>query len=335
VQHHLTREGDKGMDYRITATLGPGSSSESVWQAMVSAGAGEFRLNTSHLSLEELQGWVDRAGVFSESSGLSLVLDLQGGKWRLGQFAPFSLEAGQWVTLEYAQSTREPEVLPVPHLDFFQAAPTSGREIVLNDAKVVLARETSDERTMGARVVLGGEISPRKGITYAACGFRTEELGEKDRAILEMTRTLPFIRYALSYVKDAEEMARYRHAFGNEARLIAKLEREPALEDAQGIALCAEELWLCRGDLGAEMGLTRMAGAIHRFTRQVPGLPVPVVLAGQVLEHMVKSPVPTRSEVCCIHDALVQGYQGLVLSDETAVGEHPVEACLTAALFRG
>ncbi|HNY63999.1 MAG TPA: pyruvate kinase [Deltaproteobacteria bacterium] len=323
------------MDYRIIATIGPGSSRESVWGDMVSAGAGGFRLNTSHLTLEELDGWVRRAGAFLGPTGLPLVLDLQGGKWRLGEFPHVSLEPGRTVTLAYGRSASEPDVLPVPHLDFFQAAPASGREIVLNDAKVVLLRETCAERAITARVVQGGELSPRKGITFASCGYRIEDLGGKDRAILERTRGAAFVRYAVSYVKDAEEMARYRRAFGKGAHLIAKLERETALADAHGIASSADEMWLCRGDLGAEMGLVRMAEAIHRFTGQVPGLPVPVTLAGQVLEHMVKSPVPTRSEVCCIHDALVRGYRGLVLSDETAVGDHPVEACRAAAMFRG
>lgn len=325
------------MDYRITATLGPGSVREEIWEAMVSAGADGFRLNTSHLSLGELRGWVGRVGKFISSfgPGLSLVLDLQGSKWRLGEFPPFTLEPGKKVTLKHARSTRLPGVLPVPHADFFRAAPFSGREIVLNDARAVLARETVGPGFVEARVVSGGEILPRKGVTYASCGVRAEEPGEKDRAIIEKTGGLPFVRYAVSYVKDAWEMSRYREVFGPSVFLIAKLERGEALADARGIALHAQELWLCRGDLGAELGLSGMARVSCSFSAGVAGLPVPVMLAGQVLEHMVASPTPTRSEVCCIHDALAQGYGGVVLSDETAVGRHPVEACRTAALFRG
>jgi pyruvate kinase len=327
----------QGMDYCITATLGPGSHLENVWEALVSAGATGFRLNTSHLTLKELKAWIARVGAFigSDRPDLSLVLDLQGGKWRLGEFHPFRLEPGRFVTLKYARCTGMPDVLPVPHQDFFRAAAASGREIVLNDAKAILVREAAGTATIRTRVVQGGEISPRKGITYASCGFRAEELGDKDRAILEGTREIPFIRYALSYVKDALEMSRYCEVFGPDAYLIAKLERESAIEDVRGIAHLAAELWLCRGDLGAEMGLKGMAQAVSSFSDMVEGLPVPVLLAGQVLEHMVDSPVPTRSEVCCIHDALVKGYQGVVLSDETAVGRYPLEACRAASLFRG
>lgn len=325
------------MDYRITATLGPGSAREEIWKAMVCAGADGFRLNTSHLSLGELLGWVKRVAKFisSSSPGLSLVLDLQAGKWRLGEFPPFTLEPGKKVRLKLARSTRLPDVLPVPHADFFKAAPFSGREIILNDAKVVLAREKAGPGFVEARVVAGGEILPRKGVTHASCGFRVEGPGEKDRAVFEKTRGLPFVRYAVSYVKDAREMSRYREVFGPAAWLIAKLEREGALAEARGIALHVQELWLCRGDLGAEMGLPGMARAARSFSEGVAGMPVSVMLAGQVLEHMVASPAPTRSEVCCIHDALAQGYGGVVLSDETAVGRHPVEACRAASLFRG
>lgn len=143
------------------------------------------------------------------------------------------------------------------------------------------------------------------------------------------------VRYALSYVKDAAEMANYRRVLGESSHLIAKLERATALEDADGIAKMADELWLCRGDLGAEMGSRAMAEAVHAFSKKVASLPVPVLLAGQVLEHMTESLPPTRSELCYLYDALKAGFRGVVLSDETAIGRYPVEACRTAALFLG
>jgi len=130
------------------------------------------------------------------------------------------------------------------------------------------------------------------------------------------------------------EMSRYRKTIGDRTYLIAKLERETAVEDAAGISRFSDELWLCRGDLGAEMGLKAMAGAVYRFSNRLAELPVPVLLAGQVLEHMTVSPVPTRAEVCSLHDALERGYRGVVLSDETAVGEYLIESCSAAAMFK-
>jgi pyruvate kinase len=112
-------------------------------------------------------------------------------------------------------------------------------------------------------------------------------------------------------------MAQYRARFGPTAYLIAKLERPAAVAEARPIAGIADELWLCRGDLGAEVGLPAMAAATAGFSRQVAALPIPALLAGQVLEHLTAQPTPTRSEVCHLYDALQAGYGGVVLSDET------------------
>ena len=192
----------------------------------------------------------------------------------------------------------------------------------------------SGRKSLRARVIAGGEISARKGITFAASNYRQEELSDKDRAILDQTRHLPFVRYAISYIRDALEMRKYRAHFGDAAYLIAKVERQPAVDEARHIAAVADELWLCRGDLGAELGLRSMAEAAQRFSNSIGDLPIPVLLAGQVLEHMIEHPAPTRSEVCTLYEALLKGYRGFVLSDEAAIGRYPIESCRTAALFR-
>ncbi len=326
----------QGMDYQIVATLGPSSDSEPMWLAMLAAGATAFRLNTSHLSLPQLQRWLDRLGPFlaGRTPGVPLILDLQGSKWRLGQFPAFDLAKGQRVMLVCAESADRPDVLPVPHPDFFRAASVSSSRIVLNDAKLELALESQGADAILARVTVGGEILPRKGITYTASAYRHESLSEMDRKVLAGTRHLEGVRYALSYVKDAAEMKSYRAEIGAAAYLIAKLERQPAVDESGEIARKADETWLCRGDLGAELGMKAMAEAVYRFSEGIGRLRVPVLLAGQVLEHTVEHPVPTRAEVCELFGALRRGYGGFVLSDETAVGHDPVGSCRTAALFR-
>ena len=323
--------------YEIVATLGPSSNTTTIWQGMHAAGATAFRLNTSHLSLPQLQHWLDQLDPFlmAVNPQLPLVLDLQGSKWRLGDFNACVLKPGQHVELVCAASADRPNVLPVPHPDFFQAADVSSDEIVLNDAKIRLVRESIGPDTLRAKVLSGGELSARKGITYTASEYRQEALNDKDRMIVAETRHLPFVRYAISYVKDAAEMSRYRAHFGRSAYLVAKLERQPAVGEARPIAEVADELWLCRGDLGAELGIQSMAETVQRFSNEIGDLPVPVLMAGQVLEHMTEHPTPTRSEVCYLYDALLKGYHGFVLSDEAAIGRYPIESCRTAALFRG
>lgn len=325
------------MDYHVIATLGPKSDSERAWQAMVAAGATGFRLNTSHLSLPQLASWIEKLDAFlaTRDAAPPLVLDLQGSKWRVGRFSRRELVRGQRLRLVCAASAHEPGVIPVPHPDFFRAASVSSGEIVLDDAKLRLAVEKQEADALYARVLEGGVFLARKGITYAESTYRHESLGENDRAVLDSTRQRPGVRYAVSYVKDAVEMAHYRAQIGTSAHLIAKLERRPALEAAAEIAKSADELWLCRGDLGAELGARAMAEAAHQFSATVRAMPVPVLLAGQVFEHMTEHAAPTRAEVCGAYDALGMGYRGFVLSDETAIGRDPVASCRAAAVFRG
>lgn len=322
--------------YDVIATLGPASAQAEIWQSMLDGGATAFRLNTSHLSLDQLEIWLQALRPFlsRQENPIPLTLDLQGSKWRLGEFTPFELAAGQQIELVHARTAEVSQTLPVPHADFFRAAPHSSGEITLNDAKIRLRLETTHADKILARVLLGGPITSHKGITFTASEYRTEALSDKDQAIYSLAREMEQVSFALSYVKDAAEMARYRALFGPEARLIAKLERGPAMQEAMQIAASANTLWVCRGDLGAELGLPAMAAAVARFTEQARSLPVPAIMAGQVLEHMTTSPTPTRSEVCYLHDCLSAGYQGFVLSDETAIGRYPIESCRTASLFK-
>lgn len=324
------------MKYEIVATLGPSSQAETVWREMLAAGVTAFRLNTSHLALDQIPGWLDGISRFAAASGVNLpvVLDLQGSKWRLGKFFPAALAGGQVVELILAESSDRLNVLPVPHADFFQAAAASSGEIVLSDARLRLQIEAQSDGRLTARVTQGGEIAPNKGITLASSKFRKEALSEKDQAIVRLTEGLDSIQYALSYVKDAAEMRRYRKLFHPRTHLIAKLERREAVEEAGQMVDTADALWLCRGDLGAELGMAAMAKSVYRFAELPGSLPLPVLMAGQVLEHMTGRPTPTRSEVCYLYDTLMKGYRGFVLSDETAIGRHPVQSCQTAALFK-
>jgi len=323
------------VNYALVATLGPATSGPDAWQRLLDAGATSFRLNTSHLTLSELERWMDALLSFRSSGGAyrSLILDLQGSKWRLGSFTAEALAEGDELTLVCEPDSRKRGVLPVPHEDFFRAS-YAGGSIALNDARVHAEIVRVGDLSVTARVTRGGEISAGKGITLPAADYRSERLLPKDLQIHERTRNLEGIEYAVSYVRDAQEMARYRKLLGTGRPLIAKLERPQAMIEADAVATHADAVWVCRGDLGAELGLTEMAAAVSRFSRDMGRIRVPVYMAGQLLEHMTHSPQPTRSEVCHLYDLLVSGYLGFVLSDETAVGGYAAESCAAAAAFR-
>ncbi|NBF40113.1 MAG: hypothetical protein GVY14_06820, partial [Spirochaetes bacterium] len=289
--------------YEIVATLGPATASPDSWRALVEAGATSFRLNTSHLDVDELSGWLERLAAFSTAMGAAVpvVLDLQGSKWRLGRVADRHLGAGEVVVLargDGGDATPAPAggsrgrgtelVLPVPHEDFFTAAARSDGRILVNDARVHLEIEDLDEAAgrARARVTTGGPVAAAKGLTLARTDFRRESLSEKDRRILRQAHRFPGVEIAISYVRDGREMAAYRAQAGREVRLTAKLERASAVADIDNISSSADGLWLCRGDLGAEVGLAEMARAAHRVAARVADLPLPCLMAGQVLEHM-------------------------------------------------
>jgi len=327
-----------------------------MWAAMIVAGATRFRLNTSHLSPDEVEDTVARIRR-ADIPQTPIVLDLQGSKWRLGEIGPMELVAGELVELvvgngggrsggdDRSDSTksavahgdsrgfRSVRRLPVPHADFFTAAATGDGTIRMNDARVELSIEHVGSDRITCTVRRGGPVSSRKGVSLPGATFRREGLLPQDAEIIRRLHGEPGITCALSYVRDAVEMERFDRILGGQGRTIAKIERPEAVVAAEGIAAHAGEVWLCRGDLGAEVGLRRLAELYTAFNRVVPDLPVPVILAGQVLEHMTMSPDPTRSEVCHLQDILNTGYAGIVLSDETAVGAYPVESCRIAAIF--
>ena len=324
------------MSYHIVSTLGPSTAAEKNWQDLVEAGATAFRLNTSHITLATLDIWLEKLLRFNDqrSRPVPIILDLQGSKWRLGRFPAFTLIKDHRVTLQQAEEIDAESVLPIPHADFFQAADQAAGEIVLNDAKIRLTIETVRAQAIICRVELGGEISAHKGIALPGTSFRRESLQPKDHLIVQRCGGLANICYALSYVKDSKELANYRRQLGADSHLIAKLERQSALDDSQAMASVCHEMWLCRGDLGAELGPKDLAKAVFTFHARIAGLPVPVYMAGQVLEHMTEHAQPTRSEICHVYELLQKGYSGLVLSDETAIGRYPLAACRTAAMFR-
>jgi pyruvate kinase len=264
-------------------------------------------------------------------------VDLQGSKWRIGDIAPRHLSPGDSVTLAYRpDKTLEdslPGVLPVPHRDFFRALESGDGRVLVNDARVELSVETVREYQAFCTVIKGDHLEPRKGLTIPGSKFRTEGLQERDREVVEQSQAYSNVSFALSYVRDSVEMERFRRDIGGRNQLIAKIERQNAIDDANAIAAVSDEVWLCRGDLGAELGLRQMAQAVYEFSRILPELEAPAILAGQVLEHTTRHPEPTRSELCHLYDILKAGFQGIVLSDETAIGLHPLESCRAAALF--
>ena len=200
------------MNYDLITTLGPATATEDAWQQLLEAGATAFRLNTSHLSLHDTLQWLERLRSFKAQPGerIPVTLDLQGSKWRWGEFHACQLAEGSRIDLTGSGCQNRPGVLPVPHHDFFRAAAVHPGDIVLNDGRVVLATQAVTADRVMAEVIRGGAVSSRKGITIAGCPCRREGFSDRDRAIVAATSDFPGISYAISCVRDGVDMTAFR-----------------------------------------------------------------------------------------------------------------------------
>lgn len=284
--------------------------------------ATRFRLNVAHLTPEKLDRLLrriaDRFTVWGKV--IPVVLDLQGAKLRIGSYPSVSAPPTK-VELVLALESADPAVIPVPHESVFRRTET-GDLLVLNDRKVVLrvTGKPSADR-MFAETLQAGELGPAKGINSPDRVFELARIAPVDHTAIEIGNPFPFVEYAVSFVGDGTEAALFRPLTGDR-RLIAKIERRAAFAAMPVIDRAFDEHWLCRGDLGAEVGLRELGAMQEAFIALLPSLLRPRILAGEVLGSMTAAPHPSRSEIVHLHDIERAGFDGIVLSDETACGRH-------------
>lgn len=320
---------------RLVVTLGPSSFGKVA--ALRKAGATEFRLNAAHLSPAGTRELVRQ--VEQEADGAPCVVDLQGAKMRLGDFEPCAVEPGAEVRFVLGKKSPEAKPaelrrladIPVPHPELFLAI-RAGEDLSVADGRVRLQVRTASPNAMTARAILAGRLEPRKGINRANHPVELGDLGAHDRAVIGACAASARVQFAISFVRAGLE-ASWIRSRDPSRRVILKIERQEALDAIDDVARRGDELWVCRGDLGAQLGLYRMARAVHELDPR--RFSVPVLMAGQVLEHLKRHRRPTRSEVCHLFDLRERGFAGVVLSDETAVGDDPVRAAHWAARLLG
>ncbi len=310
---------------QVVMTLGPATERPDQIAALMDCAA-RFRLNAAHLPGDALGIWLRRLDEVFQRQGAArpVVIDLQGAKMRVGRL-PQKQRLADTVTLVCATEVDDPSRgVPVPHPELFEAV-RPGERLTLDDARITLEVERVADRRIHARVLDGSVLKANKGINRADHPVPFGGLSGADRRALDLARGFSFCQFAFSFVLDGSEAACLRRE--TDAHLVAKLERPEALQRVEAVADAFDELWLCRGDLGSQAGLAALGPLQRDLTRRVPGLPVPTLLAGQVLEHMTEHSAPTRSEVVHLYDTAEQGWAGVVLSDETAVGRDPAAIC--------
>ena len=317
---------------KIVATLGPASSDQSAIASLFQAGADVFRINMSHTSHERMRELVAAIRAVESEHGrpIGILVDLQGPKLRVGSFTanPAALTKGSSFTLDADPTPGDASRVHLPHPEIF-AAIEPGHTLLLDDGKVrLVATEVSRDRIL-TRVEVGGKLSDRKGVSLPDSMVPFSALAEKDRSDLEAALDAGIDWVALSFIQRPEDIAEAKKITRGRAAVMAKIEKPQAVHRLGEIIEIANSLMVARGDLGVEMPLEKVPGVQKQMTRSARHAGKPVVVATQMLESMITSPVPTRAEVSDVSTAIFEGADAIMLSAESAAGQYPVEAVAT------
>jgi len=314
---------------KIVATLGPASSSPDMIGKLFNAGADVFRINMSHTSPERMREIVAMIrGVERDSERpIGILVDLQGPKLRLGTFKDGSVvvKSGDTFVLDSDATEGDATRAYLPHPEIF-AGVEPGHTLLIDDGKVRLTVTAAQPKRMVTRVDIGGKLSDRKGVSLPDSTIPFSALAEKDRTDLEAALDAGIDWVALSFIQRPEDIAEAKKITRGRAAVMAKIEKPQAVHRLSEIMDLADALMVARGDLGVEMPLEKVPGVQKQMTRMGRATGKPIVVATQMLESMISSPVPTRAEVSDVATAIFEGADAIMLSAESAAGQYPSEA---------
>ena len=313
---------------KIVATLGPASSTKDAIDALFKAGADVFRFNFSHGSHEDHQRRYDIVREVERETGrpVAVLADLQGPKLRVGTFAEgkIALPTGGAFRLDMDGTPGDASRVGMPHPEVF-AALKPGVELLLDDGKVRLVVEACGADYANMRIVTGGALSDRKGVSVVGALLPVSALTEKDRIDLAFALDMGADWVALSFVQRPEDIVEVRALVKGRAAIMAKLEKPSAIDCLEKIVQLSDGLMVARGDLGVEMRPEQVPIIQRRILRECRKAGKPVIVATQMLESMIIAPTPTRAEASDVATAVYDGADAVMLSAESAAGQFPVE----------
>jgi pyruvate kinase len=314
---------------KIVATLGPASSDVGMIKKLFEAGADVFRINMSHTSQDRMRELVGMIRGIEKETGrpIGILVDLQGPKLRLGTFTggQATVANGDSFVLDSDPAPGDAKRAYLPHPEIF-AAVEPGHTLLIDDGKVRLTVTEADPKRMVTRVVVGGRLSDRKGVSVPDSTIPFSALADKDRSDLEAALNAGIDWVALSFIQRPEDIAEAKKITRGRAAVMAKIEKPQAVTRLSEILDITDALMVARGDLGVEMPLEKVPAVQKQMTRMGRMTGKPVVVATQMLESMISSPVPTRAEVSDVATAIFEGADAVMLSAESAAGKYPVES---------
>jgi pyruvate kinase len=324
---------------KIVATLGPATDDPDVMYEICRAGLDVARVNFSHGAPEDHLRRINLLRDASLRAGryVGILADLSGPKIRIESFrdGPVTLVEGRPFALDTALDPKAGTVEQVGVA--YKSLPADvrgGDTLLLNDGLIVLEVTGVAGTRIDTRVVVGGELSNRKGVNRKGGGISAPALTDKDRADIRFAAQHGCDYLALSFVRDAADVNEARQlllAAEGHARIIAKIERQEAIANLNEIIDASDGVMVARGDLGVEMGYAALTGLQKTIIHQARGRDRVVITATQMMESMIFSPVPTRAEVSDVANAVMDGTDAVMLSAESATGKFPVKAVAAMA----
>jgi pyruvate kinase len=317
---------------KIVVTVGPASRAPKKLEALVEAGASVFRLNFSHGSHTEHGEVIQRLRSIASRKGIPLAIlqDLQGPKIRIGPIAGEGvlLKEGQEFTLTTRPVTGDETRASLSYTRL-PGDVSPGDTLLLSDGALELRVLESGERDIRCRVIIGGPLTSHKGINLPDSSIKAPSLTKKDREDMRFGLANQVDYMALSFIRNAGDIQRARRFLqrqGGRVPLIAKIEKHEALDCMDDIIAAADGIMVARGDLGVEIPLEKIPLIQKKLIQKSRRAAKPVITATQMLRSMVSSPRPTRAEVTDVANAILDGTDAVMLSEESAVGRYPVEA---------
>lgn len=314
---------------KIVATLGPASSSPSKILELAEAGVNVFRLNMSHGAHEMVSDMHAAIRDAEQRIGypIGVLADLQGPKIRCGVFVggPKTLKQGDNFRFDSDVKQGDETRVNLPHPEVF-AGLRPGASILVNDGKIKLKVIRSDDVSADCEVLVGGEISNRKGVNLPDVVLPLSALSDKDRFDLEFVCELGVDWLALSFVQVATDVLEAKELVAGRAAVLSKIEKPAAVENFDDILEVSDGIMVARGDLGVELPVQEVPRVQKSLVERARAAAKPVIVATQMLESMIEAPVPTRAEVSDVATAIYDGADAVMLSAETAAGQYPIEA---------
>jgi pyruvate kinase len=324
---------------KIVATIGPATESPERLRPLIEAGATTFRLNFSHGDHSEHAARIATIRQVSQEMGvhIGILQDLQGPKIRLGRFGcgPITLAKGDRFSLTSRDVSCDQQIATVTY-DRLADEVTAGSRILLDDGRVEMAVESVDQpaQTLHCTVTVGGVLSNNKGVNFPDVQLSIRALTDKDREDLSFGLAHGVDWVALSFVRNPSDMLEIRELIssqGHRTPVVAKIEKFEAIDQIDSILPLCDGVMVARGDLGVEMPAEEVPLLQKELIRKANSLGIPVITATQMLDSMVSCPRPTRAEVSDVANAILDGTDAVMLSNESAVGDFPVEAVATMA----